>query len=69
MKCKPAQQKFADRMESIRHSLARLSAASERHFGTAIDNANWGDVTLAADIDSKLKELCDTIFHEGEFAN
>lgn len=69
MKSKPAQEKYAARMTSIRHSLARLSQASEQYFGTAIENANWGDVTLAADIDSKLKELCDMIFHEGEFAN
>lgn len=63
-----AQQRYAARMQSIRTALERLSQASSENFGVNPDNAGWGDVTLASDIDGKLKELCDQLFREGEYA-
>jgi len=63
-----AKQRYAARLASITRSLERLSKASVENFSVAPENANWGDVTFAHDIDEKLKELCDSVFKEGEFA-
>ena len=63
-----AQQRYAARMESIKAALARLDQASKSNFGVSTEEAGWCDLTVAHDIDTKLKELCDQVFHEGEYA-
>lgn len=64
-----AKQRYTARLESIKASLERLTNASGENFGVEVERANWCDVTLAHDIDEALKELCDKIFQEGEYAN
>ncbi len=64
-----AEQRYATRLESIKSSLERLSQARSQNFGVSPEDAGWGDVTLAHDIDAKLKELCNMVFREGEYAN
>lgn len=63
-----AKQRYAARLASITRSLERLRKASAENFSVAPENANWCDVTLAHDIDEKLKEICDRVFKEGECA-
>lgn len=62
-----AKQRYLMRIKSIKHSLDRLQEACEQQFGVTAENANWGDVGDAYDIDMKLKHLCDRIFKEGEY--
>ena len=64
-----AKQRHAIRLESIKRSLQRLTQASTEDFGVNPETANWCDVTSAHDIDEKLKELCDRVFQEGEYAH
>lgn len=63
-----ASQRYAARLDSIKHSLDRLNKASNGHFFTDPENITWADVTVMHDIDEALKELCEKIFNEGEYA-
>lgn len=64
-----AEHRYAARLESIKSSLERLSQARSQNFGVSPEDAGWGDVTLAHDIDEKLKEICNMVFREGEYAS
>ena len=48
--------------------LARLSALSDDHFHCTPDESNWGHVGTLAHYAGLLKQITDSAFHEGEFA-
>jgi hypothetical protein len=48
--------------------LARLAAMSDDHFNTNPDEINWADVGTLEHYRAKLREICDSAFHEGEYA-
>lgn len=48
--------------------LARLAAMSDDHFNTHPDEINWADVGTPEHYRAKLREICDSAFHEGEYA-
>jgi hypothetical protein len=59
---------FIARKAEIDAMLARLSALSDDHFDCAPDEINWGHVGTLAHYASLLKQITDSAFHEGEFA-
>ncbi len=48
--------------------LERLKALSDDHFNTNPDAINWADVGTLDHYRAKLREICDSAFHEGEYA-
>jgi hypothetical protein len=48
--------------------LTRLKALSDDHFNTIPDEINWADVGTLDHYRAKLREICDSAFHEGEYA-
>ena len=48
--------------------LTRLQALSDDHFNTNPDEINWADVGTLEHYRAKLREVCDSAFHEGEYA-
>lgn len=48
--------------------LERLKALSDEHFNTDPDVINWADVGTLDHYRAKLREICDSAFHEGEYA-
>lgn len=46
--------------------MARLAALSEDHFNVAPDDVNWGHAGTLNHYREKLREICDSAFHEGE---
>jgi hypothetical protein len=48
--------------------LARLAALSDEHFNTNPDEINWGHVGTLDHYRARLREVCDSAFHEGEYA-
>ena len=52
----------------IDEMLARLAALSDEHFNTNPDEINWADVGTLDHYRAKLREICDSAFHEGEYA-
>jgi hypothetical protein len=46
--------------------LTRLQGFSGEHFNTSPDDINWGDVGTLTHYASKLREITDSVFHEGE---
>ena len=48
--------------------LARLQALSLDHFEANPDEIHWGHVGDLADISKNLREICDRVFQEGEYA-
>jgi len=48
--------------------LTRLQALSDDHFNTNPDEINWTDVGTLEHYRAKLREICDSAFHEGEYA-
>lgn len=48
--------------------LERLKALSDDHFNTNPDEINWADVGTLDHYRAKLREICDSAFHEGEYA-
>jgi len=48
--------------------LARLQALSDDHFNTNPDEINWADVGTLDHYRARLREVCDSAFHEGEYA-
>jgi hypothetical protein len=48
--------------------LSRLQALSDDHFNTNPDEVNWADVGTLDHYRAKLREVCDSAFHEGEHA-
>jgi len=48
--------------------LARLTALSDDHFNTHPDEINWGDVGTLNHYASRLRQITDSAFKEGEHA-
>jgi len=59
---------FIARKAEIYTMLARLQALSEAHFNTSPEDINWGDVGTLTDYASKLREITESAFDEGEHA-
>jgi hypothetical protein len=59
---------FIARKAEIDAMLARLNALSEDHFDCTPDEINWGHVGSLAHYASLLKQITDSAFNEGEFA-
>jgi len=59
---------FMSRKAEIDTMLARLQALSDEHFNAHPDNIDWGHVGDLADMASKLSEITDRTFGEGECA-
>ncbi|WP_026784140.1 hypothetical protein [Pleomorphomonas koreensis] len=48
--------------------LERLKSLSDEHFNTDPDAINWADVGTLDHYRGRLREICDSAFHEGEYA-
>ena len=48
--------------------LARLQALSDDHFNINSDEINWGHVDTLDHYRARLREVCDSAFREGEYA-
>lgn len=48
--------------------LERLAALSANHFETSPDDINWGHVGTLNHYPDRLREITDSAFKEGEFA-
>lgn len=59
---------FVTRKAEIDTMLARLQALSDEHFNANPDEIHWGDVGTLVNIATKLREITDSAFSEGEFA-
>lgn len=59
---------FIAKKAEIDAMLARLSALSDDHFDYAPDEINWGHVGTLTHYASLLKQITDSAFREGEFA-
>ena len=59
---------FMTRKVEIDDMLARLQTLSDEHFNTDPDDLNWGDVGTLAYHATKLREITDNAFGEGEYA-
>jgi len=59
---------FVTRKAEIDTMLARLQALSDEHFHANPDEVHWGHVGDLADMASKLREITDSAFGEGEYA-
>lgn len=47
--------------------LARIQAHSDEHFEHDPDNIDWGHVGTLADVATKLQNISDSLFGEGEY--
>lgn len=52
----------------IDNMLERLKALSDDHFNSNPDEINWADVGTLDHYRAKLREICDSVFQEGEYA-
>ena len=59
---------FVTRKAEIDTMLARLQALSGEHFEANPEDINWGNVGTLVNIATKLREITDSAFSEGEFA-
>jgi hypothetical protein len=59
---------FIVRKAEIDSMLARLQALSDEHFHAHPENIHWGQVGDLADMATKLREITDSAFSEGEYA-
>ena len=59
---------FVGNLTEISAILARLQSAVDDHLEIAPEGVNWGHVGDTAQIASQLQEICDRLFHEGEYA-
>ena len=59
---------FIAKKAEIDTMLARLSALSDDHFSYTPEEINWGHVGTLANYASLLKQITDSAFKEGEFA-
>jgi hypothetical protein len=59
---------FMARKAEIDGMLARLQCLSDEHFDASPEDINWGDVGTLAHYATKLREITDSAFHEGEYA-
>ena len=49
--------------------LERLAALSADHFGASPDEINWGHVGILNHYRDRLREITDSAFKEGEYAD
>jgi hypothetical protein len=47
--------------------LERLKVLSDEHFNAHPDDIDWGDVGTISHYRDRLREICDSAFHEGEY--
>jgi len=59
---------FMARKAEIDDMLARLQVLSDEHFHASPDDIDWGDVGDLADMATKLREINDRAFRDGEYA-
>lgn len=59
---------FIAKKAEIDAMLSRLSTLSDDHFNCTPDEINWGHVGTLASYANLLKQITDSAFHEGEFA-
>jgi len=59
---------FLAKKAEIDTMLARLAALSAEHFNAEPDRVNWGDVGTLGFYAAQLKNITDSAFHEGEYA-
>jgi hypothetical protein len=59
---------FMVRKVEIDTMLERLQGLSDDHFNASPDDINWGDVGTLAHYATKLREITDSAFREGEYA-
>ncbi len=60
---------FMTRKAEIDTMLERLQGLSDEHFNVTPEEINWGDVGTLADMATKLREITDSAFGEGEYAD
>jgi hypothetical protein len=63
-----ALQKFLAKKVEIDTMLARLQALSDDHFNAAPDEVNWGSVGTLERYAEHLRQITDSAFKEGEYA-
>ena len=59
---------FLAAKQEIDGMLARIKTLSDDHFDTDPDEIHWGHVGTLNHCRSKLREICDSAFKEGEHA-
>ncbi len=59
---------FVAKKVEIDTMLARLSALSADHFNVNPEQINWGNVGTLGFYAEQLKNITDSAFHEGEYA-
>ena len=59
---------FVAKKVEIDTMLARLSALSADHFNVNPEQINWGNVGTLGFYAAQLKNITDSAFHEGEYA-
>jgi len=60
---------FMEKKADIDAMLTRLQGLSDDHFNAHPDEINWGDVGTLAHYATKLREITDSAFGEGEHAD
>ena len=60
---------FISKQAEIDEMLARLQSLSADHFNTHPDEISWADVGTLEHYASRLKDITDAAFGEGEYAN
>jgi hypothetical protein len=60
---------FLSRKAEIDTMLERLQGLSDEHFNANPEEINWSDVGTLADMATKLREITDSAFGEGEYAD
>ncbi len=53
----------------IDEMLRRLQALSDQHFNTHREKVSWGDVGTLQWTAARLREICDSVFREGDYAD
>ncbi|MFT7597020.1 MAG: hypothetical protein ACI8R4_004363 [Paracoccaceae bacterium] len=64
-----ARNAFMQKKAAIDAMLARLQGLSDGHFNAQPDEINWGDVGTLTHYATKLREITDSAFGEGEHAD
>lgn len=59
---------FAAHIADMTAMLERLQQAAQNHLGLTPDEINWSHVGSAGHYAAQLREICDQVFQEGEFA-
>ena len=59
---------FIGKKAEIDDMLARLASLSDEHFNAHPDEVNWGHVGTLEHYASRLKDITDAAFGEGEYA-